>query len=333
MTIKRNIFFIIFSVVLGSIYAQIKPLNLLADTTTICAGDSFLIKFPEEKVSKTATYTWQTPKAIIVHAKQYYIKYKGVHIVKIYDGKKLLIDTTYLKFNDKPKFKIRDTIICGNPIIISPKNKNYKYNWSTGETTDQIKIEKSGTYWVKINNKGCFYIDTFKVIAANFVIPNFGKEIVVCENEPNKTLSVKTTNDVKLYWNTGANTTSINATKEGVYWLKSVSKYCGTKTDSVTIKYKNCDCDIFISNSFTPNDDDKNDLFFPIFQCEYSYYLFTIFDRWGNTVYTSNNINGKWDGKFKGNPCPDDVYVFRLEAIQKGNDKKIIRNGHISLFR
>ena len=198
---------------------------------------------------------------------------------------------------------------------------------------DQIKIEKPGIYWIKANNKGCFITDTFKVTLGNGIIPNFSKELLICENESNRTLSVKAPNDVKLYWNTGANTTSINANKEGVYWVKSTSKNCGTRTDSVTVKYKNCDCDIYIPNSFTPNDDDRNDLFSPVFQCDYSYYLLTVTDRWGNTIYTSNNINGKWDGKFKGNPCPDDVYVYRIEAIQKGNDKKIIKNGHISLFR
>lgn len=306
---------------------------MLPDTTTVCAGDSFLVKFSEDQVSKTATYNWQTPKQIIVHAKQVYFKHKGLHIVKIYDGKKTLIDTTFLKLNEKPKIRIRDTIICGNPIIISPNNKSYKYSWSNGETGDQIKIDKPGVYWVKSNNKGCAFIDTFKVSSANSVIPNFGKEVLVCENEPNKTLSVKAPNDVKLFWNTGANTSSINATKEGLYWVISTSKNCGIRTDSVIVKYKNCDCDVYIPNSFTPNDDDRNDVFSPVFQCEYSYFSLTIFDRWGNTVYTSTNMNAKWDGKFKGNPCPDDVYVYRLEAIQKGNDKKLVRNGHISLFR
>ncbi len=333
MNIKNNIFILLFSLLLGNLFAQVKPLNLLSDTTIICAGDSFLLKFSEDQVSKAATYNWQTPKSIIVHTKQLYIKYKGLHVVKIYDGKKLLIDSTYLKLNDKPRLKMRDTVLCGGPIIISTKNKAYKYSWSTGENGDQIKIDKPGIYWVKANNKGCYITDTFKVASVNGVVPNFGKELLICENETNRVLSVKAPSDVKLYWSTGANTSSINANKEGVYWVKSTSKNCGIKTDSVTVKYKNCDCDIFIPNSFTPNDDDRNDLFYPVFQCDYTYFSITITDRWGNIVYTSNNINGKWDGKFKSNPCPDDVYVYRIEAIQKGNDKKIIKNGHISLFR
>jgi gliding motility-associated-like protein len=330
---KKNIFILLFSVILCNLTAQVGPLNLLPDTTVVCAGDSFLVKFNDDEVSKTATYNWQTPKAIIVHAKQLYLKHKGIHIVKINDGKRFLIDTTYVKLNERPRFRIRDTIICGDPIIITANNKNYKYTWSNGETSDKTTIERPGKYWVKINNKGCFYTDTFKVNTSNFAVPNFGKELLICENDPPKTLSVKAPADMKLYWNTGANTSAINVSKEGIYWIKSTSKNCGTKTDSVSVKYKNCDCDVYIPNSFTPNDDDRNDLFAPAFQCEYNYFSLTIFDRWGNTVYTSSNINGKWDGKFKGNPCPDDVYVYRLEAIQKLTDKKIIRNGHISLFR
>lgn len=317
-----------------SIKAQIMPLNLLSDTTVICSGDSVLVKFNTEQISKNASYYWQTPNSIIIHAKQMYLKYKGLYIVKITDNRKVFIDTTFVVLNEKPKVsKIRDTTICNNPIIITIQKKEYKYQWSNGEKDNNIIIEKPGIYWLKTINKGCAFTDTFKVNGASNSVPNFGKEILICENDPPKVLSVKASSDVKLFWNTGSNSSSISVSKEGVYWVKSISKICGTQTDSVTIKYKNCDCDMFIPNSFTPNDDDKNDYFSPSFQCEYSYFTLTIFDRWGNTVYSSTNINGKWDGKFKGNPCPDDVYVYKLEAIQKNNDKKTTKSGHISLFR
>lgn len=331
---KQHILFILFICIWTFSKAQVKPLNFLPDTIGICVGDSFLIKFPEDKVSKHATYEWNTPRIIIFHAKQIFAKHQGLYYIKINDGKKIFSDSTYLKVSDRPRLRIRDTTLCnGNSILISPKNKNYKYSWSTGEKTESIDIEKTGKYWVKINNKGCSMIDTFFVKPSISVVPNFGKEYLVCENEPNKILSVKAPNDVKLYWNNGSNSSSINVTKEGLYWVKSISKYCGSKTDSVYVKYKNCDCEVYIPNSFTPNDDEKNDYFTPVFQCDYGYFSLNIFDRWGNTVYTSTNINGKWDGRFKGNPCPDDVYIYRLEAIQKANEKKLIRSGHISLFR
>ncbi len=313
--------------------AQIKPQNLLSDTTSVCAGDSVLIKFPEEKLSAAAIFEWTTPRVIIQNTKQFFAKQKGRHIIKIYDGKYVYHDTTFVKVYEKPRINIRDTILCGGSVLLIKPDTKYNYSWSNGDPSAILKIDKPGKYWIKTNNRGCFFVDTFRVTSASGVVANFGKELLICENENNKTLSVKSPQGVQLYWNTGENSSTINVAKEGIYWIKSISKTCGTKTDSVIVKYKNCDCDIYIPNSFTPNEDDKNDLFIPVFQCEYSYFLLTIFDRWGNTVYTSYNANGKWDGKFKGNPCPDDVYVYKIEAVQKNPEKKLIRNGHISLFR
>jgi len=311
-----------------------KPINLFPDTTGICQGDSVLLKFPEDVISNNATYQWNTTYAIIYHAKQLYISKPGTYSVKIYDGNRIIIDTTYLKVYERPRIRIRDTSMCsGAPIVVEAKNKNYRYYWSTEEISNSIKIEHPGTYWVRASNKGCVYTDTFRVTTATGVVPNFSREMVFCEGDENKTLSVRTNGDTKLYWNTGAQTSSINAQKEGIYWVRSVSAKCGKQTDSVTVKFKNCECEMYVPTSFTPNDDDKNDYFYPVCQCEYQYFNITVYDRWGNVVYSSNNINSRWDGKFKGNLCPDDVYVYRIEAQQKNSDKKTIRSGHISLFR
>lgn len=327
--------FYITSLLLVSLVSRGQKLNILPDTMGVCSGDSVLLKFSNDIISDKATYQWTTPKIIIVHAKQLYIKQQGNYTVKIYDGNNVITDNTYLKTFEKPHLSIRDTILCpGNPLKIETKNnKDYKYLWSTMETNESIKIEHGGKYWVRLTNKGCSFTDTFRVTMASNAVPNFGKEMLFCEGDDNKTLSIKANKDVKLYWNTGEQGPSINAQKEGIYWVRSLSKTCGKHTDSVTVKFKNCECEMFVPTSFTPNDDDKNDYFFPVCQCDYQYFYLVVYDRWGNPVYVSNNINGKWDGRFKGNLCPDDIYVYKIEAQQKNSDKKIVKSGHISLFR
>lgn len=332
---KLILYFLCFFL-LKTVQAQ-SPFNLLPDTIGICQGDSVLLKFPKEKISENANYEWFLPGKIITNTKQMYIKTQGKCSVKILDGNVTVSDTTYLKVYPRPKVHIRDTVICwggGVRINASAINSQYKYNWSTGEVGNSINVERGGKYWVKVNNKGCAYTDTFKVWVANEVIPNFKKEMIFCDNEENKTLSVSVNQpEVKLYWNTGAQGTSINAVKEGQYWVRSTSKTCGRHVDSVMVKFKSCDCEIYVPSSFTPNDDDKNDYFYPMCQCDYQYFFMTIYDRWGNLVYSTSNINAKWDGRFKGNLCPDDVYVYKIEAIQKNSDKKVVKSGHISLFR
>ena len=234
----------------------------------------------------------------------------------------------------KPKLHLRDTVLCkGQALVLDAKNSGLRYLWNTREITQKIKIENSGYYWVKVSNKGCSLTDTVKVKFLLNAVPLFSEDVSFCMNEENKTLSVKVNPNSKVIWNTGATTPAISVTKEGVYWVKTESKDCGTQIDSTKVKLKPCDCELLVPNSFTPNEDNKNDYFFPVFQCEYSYYSLVISDRWANVVFSTNNINAKWDGRFKGNLCPEDIYVYRIESVEKGNDKKLIRSGHISLFR
>ena len=56
---------------------------------------------------------------------------------------------------------------------------------------------------------------------------------------------------------------------------------------------------LYMPNSFTPNNDGMNDTFGPkgIRIPEFKSYEFTAFNRWGEKVFTSDNINDQWDGK------------------------------------
>jgi gliding motility-associated-like protein len=59
---------------------------------------------------------------------------------------------------------------------------------------------------------------------------------------------------------------------------------------------------------------------------------FRIYNRWGQKVFESNNPNLGWDGTFKGNPQPMDVYVYTLDAIYF-DGSKTTRRGDITLIR
>ncbi|MGZ4098517.1 MAG: T9SS type B sorting domain-containing protein [Bacteroidia bacterium] len=254
--------------------------------------------------------------------------------MKITIGGKSVIDSTVTKVYAKPKIGLRDTVLCkGKPLILDTKTPGMRYIWNTDETTSKIKVENSGQYWVKVINRGCSVSDTVNVKFLQGTTVNFGTEVSFCLSEENKILSVKPNPGTKILWNTGAIYPSINITKEGTYWVKTENKNCGEQVDTVRVKLKACDCEMLIPNSFTPNEDNRNDYFFPVLQCEYSFFNMTISDKWGNVVFSTNNVNGKWDGRFKGNLCPEEVYVYRIESIEKGSDKKLPRTGHVSLFR
>lgn len=88
----------------------------------------------------------------------------------------------------------------------------------------------------------------------------------------------------------------------------------------------------FIANAFTPNDDGLNDVF-EIVHPGYPEYEINIFDRWGSLLFTNGGDTQLfWDGKSKGQPVPQGVYVYAVNMTDwEGN--KSTRKGSITIIR
>ena len=91
----------------------------------------------------------------------------------------------------------------------------------------------------------------------------------------------------------------------------------------------------FIPNSFTPNGDDLNFVFQPIFTYGYDpeQYSFYIYNRWGNLIFETHNTNIGWDGTFANQELTNDTYIWKLEFKEKSNNKKHSKVGHVNLLK
>ena len=309
--------------------------RLLPDSLVFCEGDSAYIEI-KQTTDNNYSITWSTPYSIVTNTKKIKALRDGKYFVKVsYPRFKMpLYDSTYVRIFSKQRSIVKDTVLCrGKFMYLDEQRHGVRNLWSTGEITSRIKVINPGKYYVHANYGTCNVTDTFKVKLSPNLDLALPSETVFCNNNSNKAIAVNAGNDLELTWSNGAKANSLNVFKEGVYWLKTSYKQCGSNTDTVRVKFKACDCEILIPNSFTPNDDSKNDFFFPVLSCEYAYYTILITDRWGNTVFSSNNVNAKWDGKYKGNLCPEDIYIYKIESTEKGTDKHLTRSGHIALFR
>jgi gliding motility-associated-like protein len=72
--------------------------------------------------------------------------------------------------------------------------------------------------------------------------------------------------------------------------------------------------DIYVPNTFTPNDDSMND-YFSVYYKNINSATISIFDRWGEKIYESNDKDFKWDGKYKGRKIQHDTYIYNIDAI------------------
>jgi gliding motility-associated-like protein len=95
------------------------------------------------------------------------------------------------------------------------------------------------------------------------------------------------------------------------------------------------DVGIYVPNTFTPNDDGINEGFIPVtVGIDPDKYEFWVFDRWGNMIFYTDDINKPWDGKVLGHSdlCQEDTYVWRVKCIDVLNKKHNLL-GHVNLIR
>ncbi|UKN03391.1 gliding motility-associated C-terminal domain-containing protein [Paracrocinitomix mangrovi] len=89
--------------------------------------------------------------------------------------------------------------------------------------------------------------------------------------------------------------------------------------------------DVFVPSAFSPNNDGENDVL-----CVYSDCIktmtFTIYNRWGERVYETNNMNICWDGTWKGKALNSAVFVYVLDGYLI-NGEPVNQKGNISLIR
>lgn len=105
-----------------------------------------------------------------------------------------------------------------------------------------------------------------------------------------------------------------------------------------TVDHEICidpDVGIYVPNTFTPNDDGINEGFIPVtVGINPDKYEFWVFDRWGNLIFYTDDLNEPWDGKVMGgsNLCQIDTYVWKVKCVDV-LEKKHTLIGHVNLIR
>jgi gliding motility-associated-like protein len=105
---------------------------------------------------------------------------------------------------------------------------------------------------------------------------------------------------------------------------------CGdTSCDSVRVKP---DFSFYVPNAFTPNGDNINELFTPM-GISFKDYELTIYDRWGQVIFRSKDIDFSWDGKLSsGKEASNGLYVYTIN-LKDLNDIKHNFIGSVALIR
>jgi len=117
-----------------------------------------------------------------------------------------------------------------------------------------------------------------------------------------------------------------------VYQVKLISSNNVGCQDSIikTIRVYQ-DIGIYVPNTFTPNRDEINQVFIPVLTegfVEETYHL-TIFNRWGELVFETRDLNEGWDGE----GAKTETYIWKISVYVKQSSEKEFFMGHVNLIR
>lgn len=303
------------------------PLIDLGRDTSLCSGDSLELNAG----SGFTAYTWNTGESI-----QFITAFKaGMYTLSATtaNGCTSQDTITVVSMYSNPKVSLdQDDKLCAGASRVLDAGNFASYLWNTGSTAKNITVNAAGTYSVLVtDNNNCrgtdsVIISTVLPVPADFLPP----DTAICSYGD---LLLRPLRNFKSYlWSNNEAASSITVKKAGTYWLEAIDFNNCAGRDTINIIPKDCMSGFFIPNAFTPNYDGKNDLFKPLIFGRLRSYQFTIYNRFGQVVFHTTDINQGWDGNIAGNIQNQGSYAWTC-TFQLDDEKAVVKKGTVTLIR
>lgn len=243
-----------------------------------------------------------------------------------------------------------DTTICYNTSAqLNGFQDGSSFSWSPVSYLNNPNIlnpitspPKTTTYILSsLNNLGCPKPgrDTIVVTVLPKVKAFAGRDTSIVLNQ---TLQFEGSGGVNYFWSppTGLSDVTIpnpvgvyGPEIDSVYYRLLVTDQAGC-TDSAFVKVKvfKTTPTIYVPSAFTPNNDGLNDILRPIAIGIDKIRYFSIYNRWGQMVFTTSENGRGWDGKIAGHFQNSGVFVWIVSAIDYAG-KPFFLKGTVTLIR
>ena len=310
------------------------PEFTLGNDTSVCPKDWIDLDMTQD--AEIINYLWSDGFTGSSHAIQ--MKEGQTIWGRASNGDCSTTDTIVVDLRNVPSAYIgEDTSICeGDEIVISLiKDERIQSTiWSTTDSSTSIVTLDSGLISVELFDGYCTNIGkrhiAYSPMPSNedffLDVPN-----IICLNDE-FTLDMSNSLISNYLWQDGSTSPRYTISEEGIYWVEG-THLCGTIRDTAIIE--RCECPVWAPTAFVPDGDESNDNFIPILDCQPLEFQLSIYDRWGELVFESSDVNTSWDGSFRGVEAPSGAYVWKLvfTIYNEGNLMKSEESGQIMLVR
>jgi gliding motility-associated-like protein len=232
-----------------------------------------------------------------------------------------------------------------------PDQPGISYSWfdnSGAQVGNQISLKqvRTGTYQLKMTDShGCSFTSrTYHIdaVSIQLVTPLYNASQIDIPRNADANLKIQnprsgsyelfdaSTGNV-LQQNSNGNFTIPKVGNDLAVQVRYTSGTCSSGLATITIKVFD-DTRLSIPNAFSPNHDGINDLFRITVQGYFRLSYVKIFNRWGEQVFESRDLNLSWDGSKNGTDLPTGTYYWVLEGLDVHNTQ-LKRSGSITLIR
>lgn len=298
------------------------PINLGNDTV-ICFGDTIWLN----ATINASTYLWNTASTtalIPAHENQTYSVTVTTPFCVVSDSITVqLLNAPYVELLD-------DTLLCyGDNFQLNVPTQQAQIVWQNNTSGFSHLVSNNGLYWCTLQNKCGTASDSVRVhplqkptIQLPAITPLCNKKTTILQPAFDSTAS--------YVWSTGDTSRLLTVNQLGWYSVTATNA-CGSTTSDTYIELEYCDCEVFVPNSFSPDNNGINDEFGVVSSCELKNYHLQIFNRWGELIFDSNTQTESWNGASFSGTIIQDLYNWRLNYVEQNGTvyNHITKTGYV----
>ena len=283
------------------------------DTAYLCNGESLVITTENFNPNETTIFEWGDGST----GPTYTVTEGGTYSVTAnYSDNCSVPDQVYVEMLPSPEIDLgEDTEVCeGEEFEIDVQDDFEEYLWQDGSTNTSITISDPGVYWLEVTaENSCKARDSVYFDVLPSPHPYLGNDVII-HNDEFIVLDAGYPGASYL-WSTDDTVQVIEA--QGVeggleYWVEVYFDGCPGYDTIVIDEYPYCTADV--PSAFSPNNDGTNDILF-VMGSGIDTLDFKVFNRYGELVFETNDINEGWDGTYLGEKQEEEVYIYYLKAI------------------
>lgn len=266
------------------------------------------------------------------------------------------IKTDSIKIDVYQRFNMstsqRDSMCVGGsrPLLATGA---FSYSWSPATGLNNANIPNpiaspsiTTIYTVTGTDQHRCFTQTAQIPVKVFPIPTVeaGDDVTINAGQMTDLVPVISADVSRVIWSPTSGTFRNNypaitvKPRETTRYTVQVSNNGGcTASDFVTVNVICNNANVFIPNTFSPNADGVNDVFFPRGSGLFRIKSMKVFNRWGELVFEKNEVTPNdarmgWNGMYKGKPAPADVYVYIMEIMCENNTSLPFK-GNVTLIK